>query len=231
MLWEFLVSHAKDYGFLGPIVGIAGLLLGAGTAILFAFTKSVNVFKPPEGVLIPALVRIVTLMSAIGIFAAWFLAEPTNGRSYLNWAITLAIISVVSFIVYIGIRSVYARFKKPTVVDNEPGPDEDFWGGFWLTPRAKEARKNGTIEAFLAGNNFKAEEVWPPWSRGTAMVVTAILLIAILAGGTLALATASAAVQVALTGKAARAVISTSQVPGLPPDQSVPSKPSPSPAK
>jgi hypothetical protein len=181
--------------------------------------------------LVAALVRIVTLMSAIGIFAAWFLAEPTNGRSYLNWAIALAIVCAVGFIAYIGVYSVCARFKKPTVVNNLPGPEEDFWGGFWLTPLAKEAQKSGTIEEFLAGNNFKPEKVWPPLSRALAMVVTAILLIAILAGGTLALSIASAATQVALTGKPAREVISTSQVPGLPQDQPSPGKPSPSPAK
>jgi hypothetical protein len=32
-MWRYLVEHAKDYGFLGPIVGIVGLLLGASGAI------------------------------------------------------------------------------------------------------------------------------------------------------------------------------------------------------
>jgi len=46
--WKFLVEHSNEYGFLGPIVGIVGLLLGAGVAIAFAWSRALDSWKPPE---------------------------------------------------------------------------------------------------------------------------------------------------------------------------------------
>jgi hypothetical protein len=52
------------------------------------------------------------------------------------------------------------------------------------------------------------------FSLTLSAVVTAFVLIALLVCGTLALATAGASIQVALTGKPARGVFSASEVPG-----------------
>jgi hypothetical protein len=49
--WKFLVEHAKDYGFLGPIVGIIGLLLGASGAIIFGWARALDEWKPPSDLL------------------------------------------------------------------------------------------------------------------------------------------------------------------------------------
>lgn len=218
-MWRFLIEHAKDYGFLGPIVGIAGLFLGAGGAILFGWTKTLSAFKPP-GPLTAALSRVVTLLCAVGIFVSWFLAEPVNGPAYLRASIWLAIVCVVAFIAYVGLFTYCGRFSQ-TLVDanNQPGEKIIIWGGFWLRPRARAAKKAGeTVEAFLRGNNYDKSEVWPAGSYTLSIVVATVILLALLVCGTASLSTAAAATQVALTNKPARQVFSTNEVPGIPPN-------------
>src|SRR5260370_10031392 len=139
-MWSYLVEHAKDYGFLGPIVGIVGLFIGAGTAILFGWTRTMDAFKPPTDVLDKALARVVTLLCTIGLFIAWFLAEPSNGRGYLWTAFWLAILCLLAFLAYVGLRMFCGRFRKPVVdMQNKPVGEEQIWGGFWRTNRAREA--------------------------------------------------------------------------------------------
>jgi hypothetical protein len=219
-MWDQLVEHAKDYGFLGPIVGIAGLLIGAGTAILFGWTRTMNTFKPPPDVLDKALARVVTLLCAIGIFIAWILAEPGNGRAYLWWSLWLAIACLVAFLSYVGLRSYCGRFRRPIIgANNQPVGEEVIWGGFWLTKRAKQVLAEGeTVEGFLKGSLYRREAVWPPGSLTLSAIAAAFVLLALLVSGTVALSTAAAATQVALTHKPAREVIGVSSVPGLPAD-------------
>ena len=61
MGWKTLVDNAAQYGFLGPMVGIAGILLGAGSAILFGWTGTLNKWKPPADTLPDPLSRMVTM--------------------------------------------------------------------------------------------------------------------------------------------------------------------------
>ncbi len=212
------MEHAKDYGFLGPIVGIAGLFLGSVTAILFGWTRTMDAFKPPPDVLDKALARVVTLVCAIGLFAAWFLAEPSNGRTYLWIALWLALLCVMAFLAYVSLRTYCGRFRKKLVdANNNPVGEEIIWGGFWVTKRAKVSVDNGqTVEAFLKGNQYNREEVWPPGSLTLSAFIAAFVLLTLLVSGTAALSTAAAATQVALTNKPARSVFSISEVPGLP---------------
>jgi len=92
------------------------------------------------------------------------------------------------------------------------------WGGFWMKSRARRAVRDGTsVETFLAGNQYRPEEVWPPLSMAASAVVGAVVLLATLVCGTAALSTAATAAQVALTKRPAREVFGTSDVPGLPP--------------
>ena len=217
-MWNQLVEQAKDYGFLGPIVGIAGLFIGAGTAILFGWTRTLDTFKPPAEVLDKALARVVTLVCAIGIFIAWFAAEPSNGRTYLWIALWLAVTCLVAFLAYVGLRTYCGRFRRPFVdANNNPAGYEVVWGGLWLTKRARQAFDSGvSIEEFLKGNLYQRETVWPPGSLTVSAIVTALVLLVLLVSGTTALSTAAAATQVALTNRPARSVIGISSVPGLP---------------
>ena len=94
----------------------------------------------------------------------------------------------------------------------------------------KEQAKAGTpVETILAGVLYDRSRVWPPLSLVFAAVVTALVLIALLVCGTLALSMAGASVKVALTGKPTRAVFSTSEVPGLSPAIPTSTEGSPSP--
>ena len=217
-MWQYLVEHAKDYGFLGPIVGIVGLLLGAGTAILFAWSRALDTWKPPRETFPEGLEKTVGMLCAVGLFVIWLLAEPKNGPAYLHAAIGLAVGGLVAFLIYVALWAFCGRFRKPQVGDdNKPTRDEVLWGGFWLW---KEVRKqigpDNPVEKILAGKLYERSQVWPPASLMSSAVVTAFVLIALLVCGTLALSTAGASIQVALTGKPARAIFSTSQVPGLP---------------
>jgi hypothetical protein len=228
MDWKDLVQNLEQYGFLGPMVGIAGLLIGAGTAILFGWTRTFDAWKPPSDVLPEPLSRMVTMLCAIAIFIAWILAEPANEDAYIRWVIWLAGGGVVAFLIYVGLRAYCGRFRKPLVnANNQPAGEEMLWGGFWVKPVARQAVRDGTtIETFLAGNQYRTETVWPPFSMTLSAVVTAVVLLATLVCGTAAISTAATAAQVALTKRPARNVFSPSEMPGLPPTKPMPKQPS-----
>lgn len=218
------LQNFQQYGFLGPIVGIAGLLIGAGTAILFGWTRTLDEWKPPSDVMPDPLSRMVTMLCAAAIFIAWLMAEPANQSTYLDWVIRLAIGAVVAFLLYVGLRVFCGRFRKPLVdANNNPAGDEVIWGGLWLTPRARQAVRAGdTVEAFLAGNEYKREEVWTALSLTASAMVTSLVLLIALVCGTATISTAATAGQVALTQRPAREVFNSNDVPGLPPSDSVP---------
>jgi len=46
-MWQYLAEHAKHYCFLGPIVGIVRLLLGATVAIELGWSRALDTWKPP----------------------------------------------------------------------------------------------------------------------------------------------------------------------------------------
>jgi len=214
-MWQTLVSHAKDYGFLGPIVGIVGLLLGASTAIIFGWSKALDTWKPPRDTFPEGLERIIGMLSAVGLFVAWILAEPKTGPSYLYSAIYLAAGSLLAFLIYVGLWAYCGRFRRPQIGLSNPR-DDVIWGGFWLWDSVRaQVGSNNSIEDILAGNLYNRSRVWPPLSLTLSAVLSAFILIAVLLCGTLALSVAGASVQVALTGKPARSVFSTSQVPGI----------------
>jgi hypothetical protein len=121
----------------------------------------------------------------------------------------------------------YCTFKKKNVK-----PMQLVWGGFWLTEGARKARQKGeSVKKFLAGNLYDVDEGWPRGSLTVAAIVIVFTLLVLLVSGTTALSTAATAIQVALTQKPAREVLSSSQVPGLPQASPSPSpKPSPSPS-
>lgn len=226
MDWKDLLQNLEQYGFLGPMVGIAGLFIGAGTAILFGWTRTFDAWKPPSNVLPEPLSRMVTMLCAIAIFIAWILAEPANEAAYIRWVIWLAGGGVVAFLIYVGLRAYCGRFRKPRVVNNLPAGEEVIWGGFWITSKARQAvRKGVTAEDFLAGNQYKTEAVWPPFSMTVSAVLTAVVLLATLVCGTAAISTAATAAQVALTKRPARDVFGPSEVPGLPPSKPMPKQP------
>ncbi len=218
-MWDFLTKQAQDYGFLGPIVGIVSLLMSVGSLILFNFTHRLSNFQPPDDVMVKGLKRVVTFLCAIGVFVAWFLAEPSNGQAYLRAALWLSGGCVVSFLGYLALMSWCGRFHRPegNSKGNPTGKKVRIWGGFWLTAAARQARLEGVeVQDFLRGNMYVREKVWPPSSLLLATLLTAVALLAMLTTGATALSTAAAATQVALTNKPARAVFGVSNVPGLP---------------
>lgn len=158
------------------------------------------------------------MLCAVGIFFAWILAEPANQTAYISWVFWLAAVGVVAFLIYVGLRTFCGRFHRPLVKENQPAGEEMIWGGFWITPRARQAlRKGETIETFLAGNGYRKTAVWPPISLTLSAMVTALVLLSALVCGTSAISTAATTAQVALTSKPARDIFSPTQVPGLPP--------------
>ena len=215
-------KNLEQYGFLGPIVGIAGLFLGAGAAILFGWTKTFDTWKPPADVLPEPLSRMVTMLCAIAIFMAWILAEPQRETAYIHAVIWLAAGGVAAFLIYVGLRTYCGRFRKPLVnAAGQPAGEEVIWGGFWTTPSAQSATEKGaTLEAFLAGNQYSKGAVWPPFSLTISAVLAAFVLLSTLVCGTAAISTAATTAQVALTKKPARAVFGSSDVPGLAPEKS-----------
>jgi len=168
------------------------------------------------------------MLCAVGLFVVWILADLDNGPKYLRAAIWLAGTSLLAFLIYVGLSVYCGRFRKPLVdANNEPAADNEvIWGGFWLWPhRRKEVKSGTTVDDILRGVLYDRSQIWPPLSLAAAAIVTALVLISLLVCGTLALSTAAAAVQVALTRKPTRAVFSTSEVPRLSPIKPTPANP------
>jgi hypothetical protein len=221
--WQSLVNDAPQYGFLGGIVGVFGLIMGATIAILYGFTRTFNAWKPPRNSALAGLDMMITGLCAVALVALWLFATPDNIVAYVRRAFWLVGIGIVAFIIYVGLRAGPGRFRKPRVVDNKPADDEVIWGGFWLTPAARADYRSGkSIQEILAGNGYNVDRVWPGTSLAAAAMVTAIVLLAIVAGGTTGLSSVATTAQVALTKKPAREALTSTQVPGLP-------TPSPSP--
>jgi hypothetical protein len=215
-MWQYLVNHAKDFGFLGPIAGIVGLLLGASSAILFGWSRAFDTWKPPEDTFPKGLERVVGLLCAVGLFVVWIQAEPKNGSAYLQAAIWFAVGTLAAFLTYVGFWRYFPCYRPQVGPDNKPTREDVIWGGFWVWKEVrKKIRPDNPVCKILAGKLYDPSQVWPRLSLVLSAVATAIVLIVLLVCGTLALCVAGASVQVALTGKPARAILSTSQVPGL----------------
>lgn len=213
-----LIQNAHQYGFLGPIVGIAGLMIAASTAILFGWTRTLDAWKPPPSVLPDPLSKIITMLCSVAICLAFILAEPAHRISYIKWTLWLAGACVIGFLCYVALKATCGRFRRPLVdSDNKPAGEETIWGGVWLVPRARKAILEGsTVEEFLAGNQYDKSKVWPASSLLAAAVLTALVLLIALVCGTAAITTAAATAQVELTGKPARQIFDAKDVPGLP---------------
>ena len=225
MSLSLTVLNIEQYGFLGPIVGIAGVLLAAATAITFGWTGAMKNWKPPTDVLPEVLSKMVTMVSALTMFFAWILARPNNEAAYIGAVGWLGGVAVIAFLAYVGLRQYCGRFRRPLITGNQPSGEVVVWGGFWLTRQARQAVNSGeTVEAFLAGNNYKKETVWPPGSLTLSAMFSALVILTAVVSGTSALSTAATATQVVLTKKPAREIFGASQVPGLPPStDSIPS--------
>jgi hypothetical protein len=225
--WQSLVNEAPQYGFLGGIVGITGVMLGATAAILYGFTRTFNDWKPAPDSELAGLDRMITGIVSVGVIALWLFAVPENVVTYIHLSFWLIGTGVVAFIFYIGLR-IMCTCRKPRVNENnDPDGETRVWGGFWLTKGAKERGEGVTVCAFLAGNGFDKDVVWPRSSQALAAMSAAVVLLAIVAGGGAGLSAAATTAQVALTKKPAREIFSSSQVPGLPSPTPTPS-PTPS---
>jgi hypothetical protein len=214
--WQSLVNSAPQYGFLGGIVGIVGLMLGATLAILYGWTRAFDDWKPSADSPLAGLDKMITALTAIAIIGLWLFAVPGNVVFYIHLAFWLIGIAIGAFIVYIGLRVVCTCPKPLVDTNNLPAGEEKVWGGFWLTDEAKARGKGVTVCEFLAGNRYDKTKVWPRESLALAAMTTAVVLLLVVAGGGVGLSAAATTAQVALTKKPAREVFSSSQVPGLP---------------
>jgi hypothetical protein len=221
--WKSLIDSAPQYGFLGGIVGIVGLVLSATTAILYGFTRAFDDWKPDADSPLAGLDKMIGALVAIGVVALWLFATPENIVSYIELAFWLMGGAVIAFIIYVGLR-VMCTCPKPITNDNQPAGQKRIWGGFWLTSAAKARPAGDSVCKFLAGNRFDKDLVWPTGSQATVAMLTAVILLIIVAGGGAGLSAAATTVQVALTKKPARDVLSSSAVRGLPPPKSSPSE-------
>src|SRR5262245_46880189 len=134
--WQTLIDTAPRSGFLGSIVGIVGVMLGATAAILYGFTGAFDDWKPGADAPLAGLDRMIGALVAVGIIALWLFATPANVVTYVHLSFWLVGSGVVAFLLYIGLR-VACTCPKPLVVNNAPAGQIRIWGGFWLTDQAK----------------------------------------------------------------------------------------------
>ena len=223
--WKTLIDQAPQLGFLGGIVGVVGVMLGATAAILYGFTGAFDDWKPGAESPLAGLDRMIGALVAIGIIGLWLFATPANAVTYVHLSFWLVGSGVVAFLFYIGLR-VACTCTKPLVVNNAPGGQIRIWGGFWLTKQAKQAKEREPSVApckFLAGQGYDLDTTWPRLSRALVAMLAGLMLLVIVAGGGAGLSAAATTAQVALTKKAAKDVFGSGQVPGIPTSTPTPS--------
>lgn len=164
----------------------AGVLTGAVGHILYAWTPRKG--WEPRAEDLPVFVRgAVTLLAAVAL--AWLALRylSVSRDQLLRDLIIETSVFLIVFVAYLVLFLAWTR----TIVAASKGKTKEVRAvvGFVLNSHTRDQLAGGaTIGNILAGNRYKPEEVWAPWSVVIARVLLALLWIGYLVLGTLLLA-------------------------------------------
>jgi hypothetical protein len=208
--------NPSDFGPFAPVVGYAGAIMTAGSAVYLMWGGRMEKWRPPDEDLPGTGQAIVLLLCGVGMVIEWYFATP-DAIGWLLGAVTLlAVTFVVCFLQYSSLLSIFIYIKKEAT-----GPrstrDVRILGGRELLPEAEEKRKNHgiDIQTLLEGAGYKPDRLWKREARQQVKQRVLLFFILTLVCGTSALTGASFVTQVLLTKQAAANVIHTKEAPAL----------------
>jgi hypothetical protein len=207
---------ASDYGPFAPAVGYAGAIMATGTAIFALWGGKTKTWRPPDKDLPGTAQKFVLLLCAVFMVVEWYFAEPANAAWMIGGVVGAAILAFVFYRMYSSLIASYG-YKKPVLTNNNRYEETLILGGHTMRPEVEDKRKRLEIDtqALLEGAAYNVDLLWDrpnlQWVRTRALVYFVVMLVL----GTSALSTASFAVQVILTKKAASSVIHKDETPGI----------------
>lgn len=175
----------SQYGIFAGIAGTALSLAAAAGAIRLAWAERKG-WQPPEEAVSKGTAKLAALGSMVALALIYALGESVLGLKGLSilaltcLGIALAALAVT---IYLSItRTFTQRDGRRTV------------GGFRLTEEAAKikAEKKETEKQLFADSQDDHDRVWTPGSRALAQIALVFSYIALILGGTIALAAAAA---------------------------------------
>jgi hypothetical protein len=211
-----MLASVSDYGPFAPVVGYAGAVMAAGTALFFLWGGKMQKWRPPDEDLPGTAQALVLLLCGVGMVLQCYFAVPDTIAWFLVAVTVLAIACFICFLRYSSLLGTHIYTKK---VATSPKSTRDvrILGGRDLLPEAEEIRreKRIDIQTPFEGSAYKVDQLWSRESQQWVKQRVLLLFILTLVFGTSALTGASFATQVLLTKKAAASVIHTTDAPGL----------------
>ena len=175
---------AVEYGALKDTVAIAGSLIAAGTAIAVSWTRRAN-WMPPEETVPTATSRVSGLVCAVVIGALYLLRERIGQVSMIEVAGVLLAAAVMALIVSIWINTAHGFMHEGRRV----------LGGFRLTDEATaiKVKRRWNEQQLLTNANGLTDLVWTKGSIAAAQIFSTLGFIALIAAGSIALASVALA--------------------------------------
>jgi hypothetical protein len=212
-----MLLATSDYGPFAPVVGYAGAIMAAGSAIFVLWGGRMKRWRPPNKDLPGTAQSFVLLLCGVLMVVEFFFAEPSLVRWMIGAVVVIALGSVLCYFKYDELIGLYG-YQKPVHGNGGKVEKELIFGGRKLRPEAEKIRKTKHItdnQILLEGAAYNVGELWDrnelSWVRKRVLGY----FISMLVLGTSALTMAGFTTQVILTKRAATSVINRDDAPGL----------------
>jgi hypothetical protein len=187
----------SSYGVLAQTVATAGSLIAAAAALSLCW-KGRFAWEPAEQDVPRSAQKFGGLMIAVLIAIMWYRftkQKRLTDDDLILLSIIFGAISLVALVSYGILIGVYV-YLKVVVVSGTTTANQKIIGGFWLTPAARSSLRSGdprpgTIGVLFAGAAYDEDLVWSRISRALAKGCFQLAYVALIAGGTCALAAIS----------------------------------------
>jgi hypothetical protein len=187
----------NDYGDLNLLVKVAGWVLSAAWALIFAWRGWSKKWAPVEEEIHGGAGRVAALVTALGLGYLWLVqaADMSQGRWLIPWLTGAAVVTIVVFLLYVSLRYIFTYDREYSSKPNEVAVKKVV-GGLWLKREARQIRRKDrvSVQDIFRGMGYDAEYVWSRGARAAARMLLALLFIVVTAGGSVALAAGALAV-------------------------------------
>lgn len=196
-----MLLTATDYGPFAPMVGFVGGAAAAVTAISITWRGTLKKWRPPEEALPGTAQKMIAILGIISVVYIWWIASPETAELLWKYVFVMLGSAVTAFLFY-SLSVAYLRYT----IETDTGTHVVL-GGLWLSAFAKKTMKEKnvpTAQEFLKGVGYQKDIVWSRLSQVLAQLITIMLYIITLAGGTAAVGGVGFLIQVGMTGQPTR---------------------------
>jgi hypothetical protein len=182
-----------DYGALSGVVAVSGSLIAAASAIGLGWMRRAQ-WLPPEEAVPGGTAKVSALICAV-VIGLIYARRTQIGFGLLCWVSgACLIIAVFALLSSVFVNTTYSFTRR-----QRGRPASRILGGWTLTEEATSIRKkeNLSVQQLFENANFQSDLVWTQASQAGVLVISTFGLIALQAGGSIALAAAALVVSLA----------------------------------